>query len=104
MYAVVETGGHQYRVEVGDSIQVERLDAEPGEDVTLDRVLMLSDSGSVTVGRPTVDGAKVVASVDEQGKGKKIRIFKMRPKKRYRKSQGHRQKLTTLTIKDIVGA
>jgi large subunit ribosomal protein L21 len=102
VYAVVETGGKQYRVEVGDSIQVERLDAEPGADVTLDRVLMLSDDGSATVGRPTVDGAKVIASVAEQGKGEKIRIFKM--KQGYRKSQGHRQKLTTLTIKDIVGA
>lgn len=102
VYAVVETGGKQYRVEVGDSIQVERLDADPGEDVTLDRVLMLSDNDSVKVGRPTVDGAKVVASVDEQGKGEKIRIFKM--KQGYRKRQGHRQKLTTLTIKDIVGA
>lgn len=104
MYAVVETGGKQYRVQVGDSINVEYLDAEPGDEVTLDRVLMLSNDGNVTVGRPTVDGAKVVANVDEQGKGEKIRIFKMRPKKRYRKTQGHRQRLTTITIKDIVGA
>jgi large subunit ribosomal protein L21 len=104
VYAVVETGGKQYRVAVGDSIQVERIDAEPGDDITLDRVLMLSNDGDVTVGRPVVDGAKVVASVDEHGKGKKLRIFKMKAKKRYRKTQGHRQKLTTLTIKDIVGA
>jgi large subunit ribosomal protein L21 len=104
VYAVVETGGKQYRVKVGDSIKVEKIEAEPGDDVTLDRVLMVSDDGKVTVGRPTIGGAKVVASVDEQGKGEKLRIFKMRPKKRYRKSQGHRQRLTTLTIKDIVGA
>jgi large subunit ribosomal protein L21 len=104
VYAVVETGGKQYRVQVGDSITVERIDAEPGEDVTLDRVLMVSDNGKVSVGRPTIGGAKVVASVDDHGKGEKLRIFKMRAKKRYRKSQGHRQKLTTLTIKDIVGA
>ena len=104
MYAVVETGGKQYRVQVGDSIQVELVDGEPGDDVTLDRVLMLSNNGEVTVGRPVVDGAKVIASVEEQGKGPKLRIFKMRAKKRYRKTQGHRQKLTTLTIKDIVGA
>lgn len=104
MYAVVETGGKQYRVKVGDSITVEKLEAEPGDEVTLDRVLMLSNDGDVKVGRPVVEGAKVVASVDEQGKGAKIRIFKMRAKKRYRKSQGHRQKLTMLTIKDIVDA
>ncbi len=104
VYAVVETGGKQYRVQVGDSITVERLEAEPGDEVTLDRVLMLADGKDVTVGRPVVDGAKVVASVDQQGKGEKLRIFKMRPKKRYRKTQGHRQKLTTLTIKDIVSA
>lgn len=104
MYAVVETGGKQYRVQVGDSINVEYLDVEPGEEVTLDRVLMLSNDGTVTVGRPTVDGAKVVANVDEQGKGEKLRIFKMRAKKRYRKTQGHRQRLTTITIKDIIGA
>jgi large subunit ribosomal protein L21 len=104
VYAVVETGGKQYRVKVGDSIKVEYLDAEPGDEVTLDRVLMLSNDGNVKVGRPVVEGAKVVASVDEQGKGDKIRIFKMRAKKRYRKTQGHRQRLTMLTIKDIVDA
>ena len=104
MYAVVETGGKQYRVEVGDTINVERLDAEPGDEVTLDRVLLVSNDGSVTVGRPVVDGARVVASVEEHRKGDKIRVFKMRPKKRYRRTQGHRQTFTALTIKDIVGA
>jgi large subunit ribosomal protein L21 len=104
VYAVVETGGKQYRVKVGDQIQVERLDAEAGEEISLDRVLMLAGDSGVQLGRPIVDGAKVVANVDEHGKGDKIRIFKMRPKKRYRKTIGHRQKLTTLTIKDIVGA
>lgn len=104
MYAVVETGGKQYRVQVGDTINVERLDAEPGEDVTLDRVLMMSDDGDVKIGRPVVDGAKVVASVNDHHKGEKLRIFKMRPKKRYRLTKGHRQQITSLTIKDIVGA
>lgn len=104
MYAVVQTGGKQYRVKVGDTIEVERVDAEPGSDITLDRVLMLSDADDVKVGTPVVDGAKVVASVNEHTKGEKIRIFKMRPKKRYRKTIGHRQRLSSLTIKEIVGA
>lgn len=102
MYAVVETGGKQYRVAVGDRIEVERLDAEPGTDVTLDRVLLVADEGNVRVGTPVVDGARVVASVDEQIKGKKVIVFKMRPKKRYRRKQGHRQQLTRLVIKEIV--
>ena len=102
MYAVVETGGKQYRVSVGDRIQVERLAGEPGTDVTLERVLMLERDGGVTVGTPVVSWARVIASVDGQIKGEKLTIFKMRPKKRYRKKMGHRQLLTQLTIKDIV--
>lgn len=102
MYAVVETGGKQYRVSVGDRIEVERLAGEPGTDVTLERVLMLERDGGVTIGTPVVSGARVIASVDGQIKGEKLTIFKMRPKKRYRKKMGHRQLLTQLTIKDIV--
>lgn len=104
MYAVVQTGGKQYRVAVGDRIDVERLDGEPGTDIVLDRVLMVAGDGDgdVRIGTPVVEGAKVIASVDAQTKGKKVIIFKMRPKKRYRKMQGHRQQLTRLTIKDIV--
>ena len=104
MYAVVETGGKQYRVKVGDTINVEKLDAEAGDEVTLDRVLLVGNDGEITIGRPVVEGASVVASVDGQTKGDKIRIFKMRAKKRYRKTIGHRQKLTTITVKDIVVA
>jgi large subunit ribosomal protein L21 len=104
VYAVVQTGGKQYRVSVGDTIQVERLDAEPGTEVALDRVLMVADSDDVTIGTPVVEGAKVLASVDDHVKGKKVRIFKMRAKKRYRKAMGHRQRYTTLTITDIVPA
>jgi large subunit ribosomal protein L21 len=104
VYAVVQTGGKQYRVTVGDTIQVERLDAEPGTEIALERVLMVANDGDVTIGTPVVEGAKVLASVDEHVKGEKIRIFKMRAKKRYRKAMGHRQRLTTLTIKDIVPA
>lgn len=102
MYAVVETGGKQYRVAVGDRIDVERLDAEPGTEVTLDRVLMVEQDGDVKIGTPVVDGAKVIANVDDQTKGKKLIVFKMRPKKRYRRKTGHRQFITKLTIKDIV--
>ncbi len=102
MYAVVETGGKQYRVAVGDRIDVERLEAEPGAEVTLDRVLLVEQDGDVKIGTPIVDGAKVIANVDEQAKGKKIIVFKMRPKKRYRRKTGHRQLVTKLTIKDIV--
>ncbi|ACZ39238.1 MULTISPECIES: 50S ribosomal protein L21 [Sphaerobacter] len=102
MYAVVETGGKQYRVAVGDRIEVERLDAEPGTDVTLDRVLLVADGEDVRVGTPVVEGARVVASVEDQIKGKKVIVFKFKPKKRYRRKQGHRQQLTRLTIKEIV--
>lgn len=102
MYAVVQTGGKQYRVAVGDRIDVERLDAEPGTEVTLERVLMVEQDGDVKIGTPVVDGAKVIASVDAQKRGKKLIVFKMRPKKRYRRKTGHRQNLTQLTITNIV--
>ncbi len=102
MYAVVQTGGKQYRVAVGDTIDVERLDAEPGGEVALDRVLMVVRDGGVLIGRPLVEGAKVVAEVVDQVKGPKLIVFKMKPKKRYRRKTGHRQKLTRLTIKEIV--
>ena len=102
MYAVVQTGGKQYRVAVGDRIDVERLDAEPGTEVTLDRVLMVEQDGDVKIGTPVVDGAKVIASVDAQKRGEKLIVFKMRPKKRYRRKTGHRQNLTQLTITNIV--
>jgi large subunit ribosomal protein L21 len=102
VYAVVQTGGKQYRVAVGDRIDVEKLDAEPGAEVTLDRVLMVEQDGDVKIGTPVVDGAKVIASVDAQKRGKKLIVFKMRPKKRYRRKTGHRQSLTQLTITNIV--
>jgi large subunit ribosomal protein L21 len=102
VYAVVETGGKQYRVAVGDRIAVERLEAEPGTEVTLDRVLLVEQDGDVKIGTPVVDGARVIANVDAQSKGKKLIVFKMRPKKRYRRKTGHRQLITNLTIKDIV--
>lgn len=102
VYAVIHTGGKQYRVSVGDRIDVERIDAEPGTEITLDRVLMVAQDGDVKIGTPVIEGAKVIASVDEQARGKKVITFKMRAKKRYRRKMGHRQQLTRLTIKDIV--
>ena len=103
MYAVVETGGKQYRVSVGQTIDVELLPVEAGGDIELDRVLMVGGEGTdIRVGTPVVEGARVVATVAEHHRGEKLIIFKMRAKKRYRRKTGHRQELTRLTIKDIV--
>ncbi|MEW6611169.1 MAG: 50S ribosomal protein L21 [Pseudomonadota bacterium] len=101
MYAVIETGGKQYKVAVGDSLRVEKLDGEEGSEVTLSRVLMVGNGENVQVGKPLLDGAKVTAVVAAQGRGEKIRIFKMRRRKHYRKSQGHRQYFTELKITGI---
>lgn len=95
--AVIETGGKQYYVEVGTVLYVEKLDAEAGSDITFENVLMANGN----VGTPYVKGAKVVATVVKHGKNKKIRIFKYNPKKKYRKTQGHRQPYTKVEIKDI---
>lgn len=100
-YAIIETGGKQYRVSVGDRISVERLAIDDGGDVTIERVLMLGGDGSARVGTPVVTGASVVAHVDEHFRGEKIVVFKYKPKKRYRKRTGHRQELTHLTITAI---
>jgi len=101
VYAVIETGGKQYRVAAGDTITVERLSAEAGSQVELDRVLMVSGDAGVTIGAPVVDGAAVVATISEHFRGPKIRVFKFKPKKRYRRTQGHRQELTRLQIDEI---
>ena len=101
-YAIIESGGKQYRVQPGDTIEVEVLAAEPGSTLDLDRVLMLSQDEQVTVGQPTVAGARVVAEVQEHGRGEKIIVFKYKPKVRYRRKQGHRQSFTRLAIKEIV--
>jgi large subunit ribosomal protein L21 len=101
-YAIIESGGKQYRVQPGDTIEVEMLAAEPGSILDLDRVLMLSQDEQVTVGQPTVAGARVIAEVQEHGRGKKIIVFKYKPKVRYRRKQGHRQSFTRLAIKEIV--
>ena len=101
-YAVIETGGKQYRVQPGDVIDVERLtDSEPGDTVRLDKVLLLSRDGDVTVGTPVVADAQVVAKIEAEGKGKKVLVFKYKPKVRYRRKTGHRQRYSQLTIQGI---
>jgi large subunit ribosomal protein L21 len=102
IYAIIETGGKQYKVIPGQTIDVERLDVAEGNTVELDRVLLISDNDKVTVGTPIVDGAKVIATSQGEGKGKKIIVFKYKPKVRYRKKTGHRQLYTKLTIDKIV--
>ena len=102
MYAVIETGGKQVRVSEGSVIYVERLDVEAGSAYTFDKVLMLGGE-SVTIGNPYVDGASVEATVEKQGKQKKIIVFKFKAKKKYRRKQGHRQPYTKLTITAING-
>ncbi len=103
MFAIVETGGKQYRVAEGEVIEVEKLAAPEGETVTLDRVLMVSDGSNVRVGKPLVEGASVEAKVVDQKRGPKVIVFKYKPKKRYRRKSGHRQSLTRLQIERILG-
>ena len=101
MYAVIETGGKQYRVEVGTELEVELLDAEPGKTITVGRVLLIADGDDASIGRPVVDGAAVSAEVVRQGRGEKVISFKYGPKTRRRVKKGHRQDLTVLRISDI---
>ena len=101
MYAVLETGGKQYRVSAGDTLEVERIAAEAGQSVRLDRVLLVNNDGKVSVGSPLVSGAAVTADVVEHIRGDKKIIWKMRRRKGYHKKQGHRQELTVLKIKEI---
>jgi len=104
MYAVIRTGGKQYRVEPGDVLVVEKLGGEPGADVAFSDVLMLGDGASVTVGAPTVDGAAVNATLIETRKGEKVRIFKKIRRQGYRRTRGHRQPETVLRVTSISGA
>ncbi|MBO8141859.1 MAG: 50S ribosomal protein L21 [Firmicutes bacterium] len=100
-YAIVETGGKQVRVSEGDTVYVEKLAAAEGEQVRLERVLLVSQDGQVRVGAPTVEGAAVVARVDRHGRGRKVLVFKYKPKKRYRRRYGHRQPFTRLVVEKI---
>lgn len=101
MYAVIKTGGKQYRVSAGEKIKVEQIPADIGQEIILDQVLMVGSGESVKVGAPLVAGAKVTAKVVAQGRGEKVRIFKMRRRKHYQKRQGHRQNFTEIEISAI---
>jgi large subunit ribosomal protein L21 len=102
MQAVFEMGGKQYKVSVGQTVDVEKLPYAVGESVELDRVLTVFDEDEVKIGSPLLEGARVLATVTEQGRGKKMIIFKYRPRNRYRRKLGHRQAYTRLLIEDIV--
>ena len=101
MYAIIKTGGKQYRVAEGDVITVEKLTAEAGDSVTFDEVLAIVDGANTKVGKPLVDGAKVTAKVEAQGKARKILVFKYKAKSNYRRRQGHRQPFTKVAIEKI---
>ena len=103
MYAVVKTGGKQYRVVAGEKLKIEQIPADVGAQVILDQVLMVGEGESVRLGQPTLAGATVKATVLAHGRGEKVKIFKMRRRKHYQKHQGHRQGFTELKIDAIVG-
>ncbi len=101
MYAVIKTGGKQYRIVAGEKIKVEQIPADVGSEIVLDQVFMLADGSDIKVGTPLVDGAKVTATIISHGRHDKIRIFKMRRRKHYQKHQGHRQNYTEIQISGI---
>ena len=102
MFAVIKSGGRQYKVAVGEALEVNRLPVEAGDQVRFEEVLLISDAENTTVGSPLVSDALVLATATEQGRGPKLIVFKYKSKKRYRHKRGHRQELTFLTIDDIV--
>lgn len=101
MFAVIETGGKQFRVKEGDTLFVEKLPVEAGQTMEIDQVLMVEKDGDLKIGTPKVDGAKVTLEVVRHGKGRKIVVFKYKPKKNYRRKQGHRQPFTEVVVKSI---
>ena len=101
MHAIIETGGKQYKVTENDVLYIEKLDAQQGDKVVFENVLAILDGDSITVGTPYVKGAKVEAVVSKNGKGKKVIVYKMHPKKGYRRKQGHRQPYTAVQIEKI---
>jgi large subunit ribosomal protein L21 len=101
MYAVIKTGGKQYRIQVGEKLKIEQLKVENGSELIIDQVLMVADGDKISMGTPIVNGAKVSATVLGQGRHDKIRIFKMRRRKHYQKHQGHRQNYTEIQITGI---
>ncbi|WP_455204816.1 50S ribosomal protein L21 [Kaarinaea lacus] len=101
MYAVIKTGGKQYKVSEGETLKVEKLAADAGSSVDLDKVMMVADGDNVKIGAPYIEGGKVTATVKSHGKGKKVDIVKFRRRKHYRKHQGHRQEYTEIQINSI---
>lgn len=102
IYAIIKTGGKQYKVAEGQTIEVERLDVEEGKSIELDKVLLLADGDNITVGKPTIDGARVLATASENGRGEKVIVYKFKAKVRYRRKKGHRQNFTRLSIDKIL--
>jgi large subunit ribosomal protein L21 len=102
LFAIIQTGGKQYRVSPGDILRVELLPGERGDEVLLEQVLLVADGDAIQVGQPMVAGARVVSEILRQGKAKKILVFKKKRRKKYRRRQGHRQLYTAIEIKDIV--
>lgn len=102
MYAVIETGGKQYRVEPGDTVRVESLPGEMGDAIAFDRVLLISDDESVAVGRPVIEGARVTGEIVEHGLGEKLTVYKFKRRKNQRKRNGHRQQYTAVKINEVV--
>lgn len=101
MYAVIETGGKQYRVSSGEKLKVEQLAADIGSQITIDKVLMVADGDKISIGKPLVNGAKVQATVINHGRGEKVKIFKLRRRKHFKKQQGHRQNFTEIQVDQI---
>ncbi len=104
MYAVIKTGGKQYRVAADQKIQIEKLEGNPGDKVEFGEVLMIANGDAINIGAPFVAGAKVVAEIASQDRGPHLIIFKKRRRKHYRRRNGHRQDLTSVTIREIIGA
>ncbi|NQT84959.1 50S ribosomal protein L21 [bacterium] len=102
MYAVIETGGKQYKVREGDTIEIERLAGVPGEELTFDRVFLIGDGKDYAIGRPDVPGSKVIGELLRQDRGKKIVVGKFKRRKKYRRKTGHRQNISVVRIKQIV--
>ncbi|MGR6034598.1 MAG: 50S ribosomal protein L21 [Candidatus Nitrosoglobus sp.] len=101
MYAVIKTGGKQYRIQEGDTLRVEKINADKGVNITLDQVLLVANEDNIQVGTPYVEGGKVSATIKAHGRGKKIKIIKLRRRKHFRKQMGHRQYFTELHIDSI---
>jgi len=104
MYAIIRTGGKQYQVAAGDTLKVERIQGEVGDTIEINDVLLVADGDKVTVGQPVIEGARVTAKITEQGRAKKILVFKKKKRKGYQVKKGHRQQYTALTIEEVATA